>query len=228
ETVWRNWDENLAELAPYVGRTLDAAAFAALGERAREMRASVEQRLVRLTLGRRVRDGHGDVRAENSCLAGREPLIFDCIEFSDRLRCADVASEVAFLAMDLAWWERPDLRAAYVDAYVAASGDEELRALLPWFECYRAVVRGQVESVRLDDPGFDEAARATAADRARRYFALALSGPGRRRPTLIAIGGLSGTGKSTLARALATRLGWRLLSSDVVRKELAGLAPDVR
>jgi hypothetical protein len=228
-TVWRNWEETLAELAPYVGRTLDAGALAALGAYAREIRAAEEPRLARRVAAGRVRDGHGDARAENICLAGGEPLIFDCIEFNDRFRCVDVASEVSFLAMDLDWWERPDLRAVYVDAYTEASGDAEVRDLLPGFQCYRAVVRGLVESLRLDDRGFEPPAREAAAERARRYFALALryAGGGTTR-TLIVVSGLSGTGKTTLARALVDRLGWRLFSSDPVRKELAGVAPDER
>jgi hypothetical protein len=112
---------------------------------------------------------------------------------------------------------------------VAASGDAELPALLPFFECYRAVVRGKVESLRLDDPGFDAAARAAAAERARRFFALALERAGAApRPTLLVVAGRSGTGKSTLAQAVAARLGWPVVSSDVVRKALAGLPPEER
>jgi aminoglycoside phosphotransferase family enzyme/predicted kinase len=225
DTVWQNWDETLTQVRPFVGRTLDSEQERVIGAYARGARPAMTERLAERQRAGRVRDGHGDVRAENVCLADGGPLIFDCIEFNDRFRAIDVASEVAFLAMDLEWWERPDLARAYVEAYVGESGDGGLEALLPFFKCYRALVRGKVESFRLDDAGFDAAAREGAAERARRYFALAARYA---RPTLLVVMGLSGTGKSRLAHALAARLGWPVLNSDVIRKELAGLAPQAR
>jgi predicted kinase len=159
-----------------------------------------------------------------------EPVVFDCIEFSPRLRCADVAAEVAFLAMDLAHHGRADLAAAFVDAYVAASGDPELRALLPFYASYRATVRGLVASIAAAEPSRAAADRAAQAARAGSYFDLAryAYADGTPRPLLLLLGGLPASGKSTLARALAGRLALVPLNSDVVRKQRAGLAPTAR
>jgi len=159
----------------------------------------------------RVRDGHGDLHAQNVCLPGDRVVIYDCIEFEPAFRCGDVAGEVAFLAMDCERRGAWALARAFVDRYVARSGDEGLRALLPLYRRHRACVRGLVESLH-------EPPRAAAA---RDYFRLAASyGAG---PFLLLTCGLPGTGKSTLARAVAAAFGAAVLRSDLVRKELAGI-----
>lgn len=101
--------------------------------------------------------------------------LFDCIEFNVRFRCADVAAEVAFLAMDLDHYARPDLASAFVEAYVGDSGDAELRVLLDFYRCYRAYVRGKVASLRLAEPNLTMSERQALADEARTYFVLAHS-----------------------------------------------------
>jgi aminoglycoside phosphotransferase family enzyme len=169
----RNWEENLRQSAPYVGRTVADQEFRAIGEYGTAWLSAQSTRLERRMTEGRVRDGHGDVRAANICLVHGAPHIFDCVEFDDRLRCGDVVLDVAFLAMDLDARCRGDLRKTFVDAYVAASGDVELPQLLPFFECHRAVVRGKVESLRSAAPEFGAADRAIAASWARRYFGLA-------------------------------------------------------
>jgi aminoglycoside phosphotransferase family enzyme/predicted kinase len=157
-------------------------------------------------------------------------VLFDCIDFSSRLRCTDVAAEVAFLAMDLDHHGRADLRAAFVDAYVAASGDAELPVLLPFYQSYRATVRGLVASIAADEDSIDAAGRAAQRALARGYFDLARHAyaAGAPRPLLLLLGGLPASGKSTLAHALAGRLALVPVNSDVVRKQHAGLAPTQR
>ena len=227
--VRANWLENFVQSAPYVGRSLPAATLAAV-------RAFVDGFLDRqrpLLDGRiaaaRIRDGHGDLHAGNICLEGRRLHLFDCLEFSPRYRCADVAADVAFLAMDLDRHGRGDLGAAFADAYIRLSGDEDLARLLDFYKCYRAWVRGKVLSLRLDQPGLSPAAAAAVREEARGYFDLAWAyAGGVAQPTLVLVVGASATGKTTLARALAGRLGLVHLSSDLVRKELAGHAPTER
>lgn len=179
----------------------------------------------------RVRDCHGDLHLEHICLAGGEDgiTIFDCIEFNRRFRYGDVASEVAFLYMDLDFKGRPDLAERFINAYIKASGDEEVRLLLPYFASYRAYVRGKVTSFRLDDPAMTPAERENARTIAERYFSLAYSYAARLdRPTLLLVGGLMGTGKTTLANAIAPVLGAEVIRTDVVRKRLAGIAETER
>lgn len=179
----------------------------------------------------RVRDCHGDLHLEHVCLAGGDDgiTIFDCIEFNRRFRYSDVACEVAFLYMDLDFNGYSELAEHFVDAYVAASGDSEVRELLNFFACYRAYVRGKVISFRLDDAGISQADRDEAALVARKYFELAFRYAARfERPSLVMVGGLMGTGKSTLAAAMAGPLQAEVIRTDVVRKRLAGVPEDER
>jgi len=121
---------------------------------------------------------------------------------------------------------RSDLSRIFVDAYVALSGDAALYELLPFYACYRACVRGKVLSFQLDQPEVPAAQRESVRLEAEAFFSLAAnyaSGP--TRPTLLLVGGLMGTGNSTLAEELHKQVGWTLISSDVTRKQLAGLDP---
>lgn len=228
EAIRFNWDENFTQTEPYVGRAISARQF-------QGVRAYVEGFLSRHAdlFGRRVADGrirdcHGDMRAESICLTD-ELCIFDCIEFSERLRCGDTASELAFLAMDIDARGRPDLAYWLVDRYLWATGDPELRALLPFYASYRAFVRGKVQSFRLDQPVRAEGEHRTALRRARHYFELAYSyARVPEEPRLVLVCGLSGTGKTTAARALGQRLNAVVYSSDRVRKELAGVPATAR
>jgi uncharacterized protein len=223
-TLQANWNENFAQTAPYAGRHLPARTRHTIGEFVERFLASERALLERRVATGRIRDGHGDLHAASICVEGRRVTLFDCIEFSARFRCADVAAEVAFLAMDLDHHGRADLAHAFVKAYVRESGDAELLTLLPFYKCYRAYVRGKVLSFRLDEPSITAQEAARIMDRARAYFDLAeaYANPG---PVLVATMGLPASGKSTLAHALASRLGLVHLSSDVVRKEIAGLRP---
>ncbi len=121
----------------------------------------------------RICEGHGDLHAGSICVAGGRIVIFDCIQFSARYRCADVAAEVAFLAMDLDHAGRTDLSSAFVEEYVRCSRDEELRVLLPFYKSYRAFVRGKVVSLRLGQDDITEEERRDLKILARSYFDLA-------------------------------------------------------
>ena len=132
---------------------------------------------------------------------------------------------MAFLVMDLSLHGRSDLARIFSEAYFQASGDAEGRTLLPFYTAYRAAVRAKVEGFELSEKEIPETERAAALARARAHWLLALGEleDPNRRPCLVLVGGLPGTGKSTLARGLAERAGFCLIRSDVVRKELAGL-----
>jgi aminoglycoside phosphotransferase family enzyme/predicted kinase len=174
----------------------------------------------------RIRDCHGDLHSEHICCS--DPLvIFDCIEFNSQFRYCDVASEMAFLAMDLDYHGRPDLAAQLIDRYAASAGDPHLARLVPFYACYRAYVRGKVDSIKVLEPEVMAREREAARDSARRHFALAYRYTWAYSPALVVIAGLSGTGKSAVAAALHARTGFMHLNSDVIRKRLAGLPVDV-
>jgi aminoglycoside phosphotransferase family enzyme/predicted kinase len=225
-----NARENFDQAAAHVGTTVRPSVF----ERVRgltesdlaDLRALIEGRA-----GRGVpRDGHGDLRLGHVYLFPDRPppgdlVVIDCIEFDGRYRRADPVADMAFLAMDLARHGRRDLAAAFADAYFRASGDAEGRALLPFYTAYRAAVRGKVDGMELAEAEVPVAERAAALDRARAHWLLALGAleqPGRR-PCLVLVGGLPGSGKTTLARGLAAEAGFALIRTDLVRKGLAGL-----
>jgi uncharacterized protein len=184
--------------------------------------------LNRRALGARVCEGHGDLRCEHVSLAGDSITIIDCVEFSEGLRYVDVASDIGFLAMDLDRLGARGLSDELVGAYREASGDADLPLLIPLYKFHRALVRAKVEGLTSRDTAIAPERRAAAADAARRYVALALDLARESRPAMIVVCGLSGSGKSTVARRLADRLGFEWLRSDEIRKRLFGVAPDER
>lgn len=170
--VHRNTEENFEQTKKYIGRTLSPDTFETIRSYTRgflEKKAALFER--RIASGR-IRDCHGDLHSEH-VVFGDDIYIFDCIEFNDRFRYADVAAEIAFLAMDIDFHERPDLADRFVQAYIEFSGDAELLRLLNFYKCYLAYVRGKVESFELDDPNIPEVEKMVALDAAKSYFWLA-------------------------------------------------------
>jgi hypothetical protein len=221
ETLRINWDENFAQT-----RLIDPSRRDAIHAYVTRFIADNTALLRRRVETGRIRDGHGDLHAASVCITRRRLYLFDCVEFNARFRCADVAAEVAFLAMDLEHLGRADLASAFVDAYVRASNDSELRLLLDFYKCYRAFVRGKVLAFRLMDPRLDSDTAARTMVTAQSYFDLAYAvATPLPRPILVVTMGLPASGKTTLARGLAGRLGLVHLSSDLTRKQLAGLRP---
>lgn len=224
-SIMVNIDENFDQTGQYVGRSITDEQFRKIRDYSNAfLRSHAALMHERIDQGR-IRDCHGDLRAAHVCFTKTAICIYDCIEFNDRFRYSDVASEIAFLAMDLDRYSRQDLSSELVDAYVKSSGDQTLRAMLPFYKCYRAYVRGKVESFKLDDAYLTEADKARALENAQQYFALACAYASKA-PSLIIMLGLVGTGKTTTARSLAATIDAVVLSSDVVRKQIAGIPPD--
>ncbi|HYW89663.1 MAG TPA: AAA family ATPase [Chloroflexota bacterium] len=220
------WDENFAQTQGFLGRTLGAAVRDGIRGYVDQFLATHSDLLERRVHEGHIRDGHGDLHAGSVCVMGRKLYLFDCIEFNTSFRCADVAAEVAFLAMDLDHLGRADLSHAFVAAYVRRSHDFELPKLLDFYKCYRAYVRGKVLSFRLNDSALAATEAERIAGEATAYFDLALAYARPLAPPLLLVAmGLPASGKSTLARAMAGRLALVHLSSDIVRKRLAGLRP---
>jgi uncharacterized protein len=188
-----------------------------------EQHSGLFERRVR---GVHIRDGHGDLRLEHVYIDEQDqPLVIDCIEFNDRFRYADTCADIAFLSMDLAFHERVDLAERFLAAYARSSNDHELYALVGFYESYRAYVRAKVSTLGLGTAAPLE--RQALEQQARRYFLLALASerpPLAAQPRLIALAGMIASGKSTVAGALAAELGAVHLSSDRLRKALAGVA----
>lgn len=178
----------------------------------------------------RVRDGHGDLRLEHVYLEGDRITIIDCIEFNERFRYADVCADLAFLSMDLAWRGRVDLAERLLATYARETSDFELYPLVDFYESYRAYVRGKVTAMLAADLGAPPEVRERARAEARRYFLLALAAerPPLIGPTVIAVGGILASGKSTLADRLGLALGAPAINTDRVRKHMLGARPTDR
>jgi aminoglycoside phosphotransferase family enzyme/predicted kinase len=216
-----NTDENFDQTEKYIGTTISPHIFERTKAYTDTFLKDNEGLFNRRTSTGRIRDCHGDLHAAHICF-NNGITIYDCIEFNDRFRYCDVASEIAFLAMDLDRYDHPELSRSFSDAYIEFSNDREIEQLLDFYKCYRAYVRGKVESFKSDDPYISDKERAITM--ARTYFNLAYRYT-RERPLLIIISGLMGTGKTTLSQALGLNMGLKVISSDIIRKELAGIAP---
>ena len=231
EEAW--WAREYGEAEPFIGDTWrpeDAAATRAFIEEtlARE-RALFDRRLA----DGRVVEGHGDLRAGHVYVlddAAHELAIVDCIEFSEwfHFRYLDVGYDVAFLAMDLEALGHPALGDEIAGRYCAAAHDETMGVLQPLHR-FRAFVRGKVETIGARAPEVPEEQRRALTASAGRYFELAAGYASRRAaPVVVVMTGLPATGKSTVAGTIACRIGAAYLSSDAVRKQLAGIDPRAR
>jgi aminoglycoside phosphotransferase family enzyme/predicted kinase len=220
-----NLVENFEQTEDFVGDLIAAGAFRAIRSSQLSF-LEIRRRLFEERVeGGRIRDGHGDLRAEHiAFLPGI--VIVDCIEFADRFRECDVAADLAFLAMDLEFLGHAGLAERLVRRFVEVTGDRGLEGVLGFYVSYRAYVRGKVDGIKLRQPEVDREEKERLHSRVRRYFELAHAHARRfHRPLLVSIGGLSGTGKSMLARLLGARLGADPIRSDEVRKEIHGGMP---
>ena len=227
--VRANWEENFGIVEQFVGRTVSRADFLLI----RQMGRGVP-RPDRVLFERRVsegfiREGDGDLHAGNICLTD-PPVIFDCIEFNERFRYLDTAADIAFLLMDLEYYRSGRFAPLFLAEYCAVTGDEGARHLLPFYQVYRAFIRGEVESIKAAEPELSDGERERAGESARRHFLLArgLIIRDRLPLTLFITCGLSGSGKSVVASELSFQLGLEHCSSDPVRKQLAGIPPTER
>jgi len=169
-----NWEENFDQTKEFVGTTISTTDFKLIRERINDfMRRNVSLFEKRIAEGR-VRDCHGDIHSGNIFIADRI-YIFDAIEFNERFRYSDVASDIAFLAMDLDFKERTDLSNFFAKRYVEYSGDQGLMRLFPFYKCYRAYVRGKVVSFKLEDPSVGSEEKRAAIEEAKAYFKIAFT-----------------------------------------------------
>ena len=213
------WEENLNQARSVGGRLLDAATVDEVSRLALQFIAGRAPLFEARIRDGRVLDGHGDLLADDIFCLDDGPRILDCLDFDDRLRWLDGLDDAAFLTMDLERLGAADHARQFTDWYAEFSGDPAPGSLRHHYVAYRAFVRAKVACIRAGqgDLAVGGQARLLTDITLRHLRAGAV--------TLVLIGGLPGTGKSTLAGAVADRLGWTVLSSDRIRKELAGSLP---
>ena len=218
DAVRANWRDNLTTIQRHVPQVVAAQPFAEVRWLAERFLAGREPLFDERIAAGMVRDGHGDLLAEDIFCLDDGPRILDCLEFDDRYRFEDVLLDVAFLAMDLERLGRPEEGRRFLEWYVEFAGGHHPPSLMHHYVAYRAHVRTKVACLRAAQ------GHTPALEEARRLHALARDHLAQARVVLLLVGGLPGTGKSTVASGLSDRLGYALLRSDEIRKDLAGLA----
>ena len=172
DVIRQNTDENFAQTEKYVGTSITAEQYRHIKNYTDNFIDSNASLFDKRVKEGKIRDCHGDLHAAHVCFTD-DICIYDCIEFNERFRYSDVVSEIAFLAMDLDRYQQAGLSRHLVNTYVGLSHDEELLKLLDFYKCYRAYVRGKVESFKFDDPYIPEEEKAKVLTAARTYFELA-------------------------------------------------------
>jgi aminoglycoside phosphotransferase family enzyme/predicted kinase len=224
EAVMINTEENFNQTEKYVPKIIKEKQFRDLKEYSLSFVENNKSLFNKRVADRRIRDCHGDLHAAHiNFLNGI--CIYDCIEFNDRFRYGDVASEISFLAMDIDHHGHAPLSRLFVQRYIESSNDSGIEKLIKFYKVYRAYIRGKVSCFKLDDPFISPEEHRQTAFSAQSYFQLAYSYI-TSKPTLLITVGLVGSGKSTLVNELVKRLGITSLSSDIIRKELVGIPSD--
>jgi aminoglycoside phosphotransferase family enzyme/predicted kinase len=219
--VRENFEQTRASVERFVSR---GVAEEAEVRQTAFLRRNADRFEARIAAGR-VRDGHGDLRLEHVYFEDAGIRVIDCIEFDPRYRIADQCADVAFLAMDLESHGRADLAERFLARYARASDDYDLYAMVDFYAAYRAWVRGKVSAILAQDGGAPSDARRRAEAEARRHFLLAVaaSRPALVAPAVVCVGGLIGSGKSTIADAIADELSCPVVDADRTRKHIMGV-----
>ena len=211
------WESSFADLEQDIGEVISVADF----ERARSLVRTWLAHHAELFDRRRadgwVRDGHGDLTAEDIFVLEDGPRILDCLAFDDEMRICDVLGDIGFLVMDVHRLAGPGAARRLMDWYTEFTGEHHPSSLAHHWVAYRAHVRAKIEMIR------HRQGVADAGAAAREYHDLALHHLERARLRVVVVGGGPGSGKSTLAHAVAARTGWFVLGSDELRKDLAGI-----
>ncbi len=228
-TIRHNSEENFTQTEKYINTTIPAYQYVFIKDYVSKFLTEKKTLLERRVTDSKIRDCHGDLHLEHICVDNDEIIIFDCIEFNERFRFADVAAEVAFLTMDLDFNGYPKQAEFFVKSYLQYAKDTDLPHLLNFYRCYYAYVRGKVISFRLDQKDIPADERAEITKTAGRYFDLAYQYAAcLENPALILTAGLMGSGKSYQARHLAASLRAEIIRTDVLRKELLNINPTDR
>ncbi len=223
EHLRQGTEDNFKTSAKFVGQSVSQHALDAIAQFTREFFTRQSALLESRLHDGWIRECHGDLHLDHIHLSPEGVCIYDCIEFNTDFRCIDVACDIAFLAMDLDFNGRPDLARYIVERFAVLLDDHGIRALMDFYKCYRACVRGKVESLHASAETVAESEKQSSLHLARRYFQLALQyAVAGSKPCVFVFMGKVASGKSALAEALGLETGWRVQSSDRVRKTLAG------
>jgi uncharacterized protein len=217
-------DESNFQLSlPFVGRTQTERQFEQTYDFIKRFVHEHEDWYAQRQAEGKIRECHGDLHLNNLCLFQDQIQVFDCIEFNTEFRNIDTLYDVAFLVMDLAFRDRSDLANVFLNTYLERTGDYWGAVMLPPYLSMRAYIRGNVSSLGLDDDAIACEQKQALQEEAQAYYRLAWQYTQRPQGRLLLMSGLSGSGKSTVARQLAPQINAIQIRSDAVRKHLAGI-----
>jgi aminoglycoside phosphotransferase family enzyme/predicted kinase len=230
ETIKKNIDENFDQTKEVIDVTIPKEIFNYIKTATKHFLGKKKDIFEKRIKNGFIRDCHGDLHSGNIVISNKEVFIFDCIEFNKRFRYSDVASDIGFLAMDLDFQANPYHSSYFIDKYVEKSGDKGIYDVLNFYKCYRAYVRGKVIGFKLNDPQVDKKEKQEIIKTASKYFDLAYYYAAlfsrdlvKSQPIFFITSGLTGTGKTTVARKISTDYNTHLISTDEIRKELQGI-----
>ena len=225
DTVHANARQNFAQIEPLLTNDEQRVQLARLARTTEALFTADAALFLQRKGDGFVRECHGDLHLGNMVMLEGEIVPFDCIEFNADFRWIDVMSEIAFLVMDLASRGRPDLAFRFLNAYLEQTGDFAGLKVLRYYLMFRAVVRAKVTAFRATQQETPLTARTQAWAEYQHYLDWATQVSQPQPPLLILMRGVSGSGKSTVARELAAHFPAIHVRSDVERKRLFGLAP---
>jgi len=215
--IKKNSEENFRQVKPFVGKVIDESIYKFITRQTRKFLKENKDSFLKRIREKKIRDCHGDLHTGNIFITPRKIYIIDCIEFNKRFRYQDIASDIAFLAMDFDYLGRPDFSKYFVNEYNLYLKDRDLFKILPFYKCYRAYVRAKVGCLSL--PREDILA-------IQKYFSLAFKYAlefSRKKSILLIICGQISTGKTYLAEYLSKIMGAVLLRSDTIRKKILNI-----
>jgi len=226
KNIQENCEENFKQTMVFAGEILDKRIFQIIQSATLSFLRRRKELFDNRSESGKIRDCHGDLRTGHIYFADDGIQIIDCIEFNDRFRYHDIASDMAFLAMDLDYEGFPQIDSLFLNAYVKYSNDQDVFVLIDFYKCYRAFVRCKVNCMRLQEGGLTEQIKRKLLKETMKYLDLAYQYAVKfTRPTLWVVCGMPGSGKSTISRELSRMFGIKTLNSDVIRKELFGMKP---
>jgi len=228
DIIKKNTDENFNQTKNMIGVTIKKDVYNFIKKETNNFLKEHKE-----IFDKRINDGfihdcHGDLHSGNIVIEDDEIFIFDCIEFNKRFRYSDVASDIGFLAMDLDYQGFPYLSSHLIKRYIEKSNDEGIFDVINFYKCYRAYVRGKVIGFRLNDDNISNKEKNDIKKIAGRYYDLAyyyakLFSNADYKKTVFITSGLTGTGKTTISDKISVDYDAYIISTDMIRKELAGI-----
>lgn len=223
DQVRQAFDENFEQTEQYIGGPQTQQQFDETRDYCDRFFAEQADRFVERMQNNWIRECHGDLHLRNIAYWNDRLWLFDCIEFNEPFRFVDVMFDIAYIVMDLEARQRPDLSNLFLNTYIEQTGDWEGLQVLPIYVSRQTYVRAKVTSFLLNDPSVPEAEKQKAFDTAALYYRLAWDYAQPRQGQLMIMSGLSGSGKTTVARQVARQTGAIHIRSDAVRKHLGGV-----